>query len=256
MDSSLDRDILLLFDIDGTLTEPRLRINRQMKKFLESIRERVDIAIVGGSDQSKAEEQLGEDVVVDFDYCFFENGLVAYKDGVLVHKANIVDELGEKRLQKFINFCLRYIADLDIPVKRGTFIEFRSGMLNISPIGRNCTQEERLEFNRYDSEHRVREKFVQRLRHEFVDYDLNFSIGGQISFDVFPRGWDKTYCLNHIPIDHYDQIHFFGDKVMPGGNDYEIYNSSLVHGHYVVGPEDTQRLVGQLLSEILYPHSD
>lgn len=33
---------------------------------------------------------------------------------------------------------------------RGTFIEFRNGMLNISPIGRSCTQEERIEFSEID----------------------------------------------------------------------------------------------------------
>ena len=33
---------------------------------------------------------------------------------------------------------------------RGTFIEFRSGMLNVSPIGRNCSQEERDDFEKYD----------------------------------------------------------------------------------------------------------
>ena len=33
---------------------------------------------------------------------------------------------------------LHYIADLDIPIKRGTFIEFRNGMINVSPIGRNA----------------------------------------------------------------------------------------------------------------------
>lgn len=32
----------------------------------------------------------------------------------------------------------------------GTFVEFRSGMINVSPIGRNCSQEERDEFERYD----------------------------------------------------------------------------------------------------------
>ena len=45
---------------------------------------------------------------------------------------------------------LHYIADLDIPIKRGTFVEFRNGMLNVSPIGRNCSQEERDEFERFD----------------------------------------------------------------------------------------------------------
>ena len=58
--------------------------------------------------------------------------------------------LGEASLMRFINFVLHYIADLDIPIKRGTFIEFRNGMLNVSPIGRNCSQEEREEFERFD----------------------------------------------------------------------------------------------------------
>ena len=26
--------------------------------------------------------------------------------------------IGEEKLKKFINFCLHYIADLDIPIKR------------------------------------------------------------------------------------------------------------------------------------------
>ena len=31
---------------------------------------------------------------------------------------------------------------------------------------------------------------VAKLREEFADYELTYSIGGQISFDVFPQGWD------------------------------------------------------------------
>lgn len=80
-----------------------------------------------------------------------------------------------------------HCADLDIPVKRGTFIEFRNGMLNVSPIGRNCSQAERDEFERYDNGAGVRKAFVAALRQRFTDMDLEFSIGGQISFDVFPK---------------------------------------------------------------------
>jgi hypothetical protein len=32
----------------------------------------------------------------------------------------------------------------------GTFIEYRTGMMNISPIGRNCDREERDAFEVYD----------------------------------------------------------------------------------------------------------
>ena len=52
---------------------------------------------------------------------------------------------------------------------------------------------------------------VDALRAKFAHLDLTFSIGGQISFDVFPRGWDKTFCLRFL--DKYSEIHFFGDKV-------------------------------------------
>jgi len=27
---------------------------------------------------------------------------------------------------------------------------------------------------------------------------MTFSIGGQISFDCMPKGWDKTYCLKYL----------------------------------------------------------
>ena len=50
------------------------------------------------------------------------------------------------------------------------------------------------------------------LREKFADYGLQVSIGGQISFDVFPKGWDKTYCLRHVEKEGYKEIHFFGDK--------------------------------------------
>lgn len=38
----------------------------------------------------------------------------------------------------------------DISICSGTFVEFRNGMMNISPIGRNCTQDERDAFDEYN----------------------------------------------------------------------------------------------------------
>ena len=60
--------------------------------------------------------------------------------------------------------------------------------------------------------HGVRAAFVKVLKEKFANYGLTFSIGGQISFDVFPTGWDKTYCLRHVEDEGFEEIHFFGDK--------------------------------------------
>ena len=37
----------------------------------------------------------------------------------------------------------RYMSELKLPAKRGNFVEFRSGIINICPVGRSCTQAER-----------------------------------------------------------------------------------------------------------------
>ena len=72
-------------------------------------------------------------------------------------------------------------------------------MINVSPIGRNCSQEERDAFVVYNKEHHILEKFRETLIKNFGEkFGLEISIGGQISFDVFPKGWDKRYCLRFV----------------------------------------------------------
>ena len=181
-----------------------------------------------------------------FDYCFSENGLTAYRLGQQLASQSFIKYLGEDKYKRLANFILRYIADLELPVKRGTFIEFRNGMINVSPIGRNCSHAERNDFEAFDKQANVRPKMVEALKSEFEDYGLTYSIGGQISFDVFPTGWDKTYCLRHLEDEAFDEIHFFGDKTAKGGNDYEIYNHPDVKGHSVQSPQDTARILNEL----------
>ena len=112
-------------------------------------------------------------------------------------------------------------------------------MLNISPIGRNCSREERNDYEKFDLANNVRKNMVKAMENKFAHLNLKYSIGGQISFDVFPKGWDKTYCLNFIKAEDYDEIHFFGDKTFEGGNDYEIFTHERTIGHTVTSPEDT-----------------
>ncbi|XP_004240127.2 phosphomannomutase-like [Solanum lycopersicum] len=231
--------LIALFDVDGTLTAPRKECTPEMLKFMRELRKVVTIGVVGGSDLVKISEQLGISVMNDYDYVFSENGLVAHKDGKLIGKQRMKSFFGDEKLKEFINFTLCYIADLDIPIKRGTFIEFRSGMLNVSPIGGNCSQEEREEFVKYDKVQKIRETMISVLRGKFAHLNLTFSIGGQISFDVFPQGWDKTYCLRYL--EEFNEIHFFGDKTYKGGNDHEIYESKRTVGHTVTSPEDTMK---------------
>ncbi|KAF8479761.1 eukaryotic phosphomannomutase [Russula ochroleuca] len=240
---------LVLFDVDGTLSLARQSATPEMLELLKELRKKLVIGFVGGSDLVKITEQLtvtGNNPIDDFDFAFAENGLTAYRLGKPLESQSFIKYVGEERYKKLVNFILHYVADLDIPIKRGTFVEFRNGMMNVSPVGRNVSIQERLEFHAYDKIHGVRTAFVKVLQEKFADYGLTFAIGGQISFDVFPNGWDKTYALRHVENEGFEEIHFFGDKTSEGGNDYEIFSDSRTIGHTVTSPTHTMTIVKDL----------
>lgn len=99
-----------------------------MLQLLSALRHKCAIGFVGGSDLAKQQEQLGTPaipVTTLFDYCFAENGLTAIRLGQPLASQSFVGWLGEERYKKLVNFVLRYLADIECPVKRGTFVEFR-----------------------------------------------------------------------------------------------------------------------------------
>ncbi|XP_067875556.1 phosphomannomutase 1-like isoform X2 [Heterodontus francisci] len=240
-----EQHTLCLFDVDGTLTQARQKIAPELDEFFQRLRKKVKIGVVGGSDYIKIAEQLGEgeEVIQKFDYVFAENGTVQYRDGKFITKENY---LGEELLQELINFCLSYMAVIRLPRKRGTFIEFRNGTLNVSPVGRSCSFAERMEFSQIDKKEKIREKFVAALQKEFAGKGLKCTRGGMISFDIFPEGWDKRYCLDILEKDGIKIIHFFGNETEPGGNDHEIFHDPRTIGYTVESPEDTVRLCKEL----------
>ena len=72
---------IILFDVDGTLTDPRKLIAPETITYLASIQDHATLGVVGGSDLKKITEQLTPDAMGLFHYVFAENGLDAYVDG-------------------------------------------------------------------------------------------------------------------------------------------------------------------------------
>ncbi|KAI8026038.1 hypothetical protein LOK49_LG02G00966 [Camellia lanceoleosa] len=188
-------------DVDGTLTAPPKVVTPDMLKFMQELRKVVTVGVVGGSDLVKISEQLGNSAINDYDYEFAENGLVAYKDGKLIGtQVFLRSYLGEEKLK-------------------------------VRPFSCSFLHPESQRDHKIRKVH-IRPKMLSLLREKFAHLNLTFSIGGQISFDVFPQGWDKTCCLRYV--DDFHEIHFFGDGTYKGGNDHEIYESERTMGHTVI----------------------
>ena len=139
------------------------------------------------------------------------------------------------------------------PYRYGNHIEDRGSMVNFSIVGRNCTQEQREHFFKWDNEKDERKKISAFIKHKFKDLDA--VIGGQISIDIYPKGMDKSQIIEHIEDieEKYcpDKYIFIGDRTMEGGNDYPL--AKLMTGksfrdfYQSDGPEQTQKILESLI---------
>ncbi len=211
----MNRDkTLVIFDIDGTIAHHGEVVSKDMRAFLQQVRSKVSVALIGGSPLRQMYDKVGESIVHDVDYVFAENGLVAYAHGKLLREMRLAEALSEEQIQALINWALRYIADLALPVKRGTFVDFRTGLVNFSPAGRHLTKTERAKWVEYDVKH----------------------------------GWDKTFCMQYL--EHFETIHFFGDRFEEGGNDWPLLHHARITPHPITtettGPEMTREIATKL----------
>ena len=89
----------------------------------------------------------------------------------------------------------------------------------------NATPEQRVEFAKLDKKYKIRSKYFDVLCDIMKnnEFDVTIKLGGDTSFDIYPKGWDKTYALSHFEEGDWD-FWFVGDRCGVGGNDYEIFN--------------------------------
>ena len=116
--------------------------------------------------------------------------------------------------KELIDFLNKKIIESTYPLKFENHIEQRTGMVNFSVLGRNCSQEERKKYYNWDKIHKEREKIQSELTSLFPE--LNAQIGGEISIDIIPKGLDKSQIAKFF---ENENVSFFADKMDSGGND-------------------------------------
>jgi len=240
----------IIFDMDGTLSESRQPISDEMIDCLRKIPNSYKKYLVTGSDMAKIEEQIPVDVLLGvFDKVFACNGTRVYNtyldlddemnaaEPELIHKVSLTDFYSDSDLNHIVNTLLKLAHETHTKIKTGTFIEWRDSQINFSVVGRNCSREQREDYVKWDNKSKERKKLVEQLEDKFQGWGLSFRLGGQISIDITRQGWDKSYAFNNI-VEKPEDCVFFGDKIVPGGNDYDI---AVLCGKYhdVQGAADT-----------------
>ncbi len=255
---------IVLFDMDGTLTEPRGDFDTELLLSLRELSRNAEIGILTGSDLRYIESQLLR--LLKFSEIRFKlhllpcNGTKYYKPPVysndefeLVHENDMQQELGDPCLREIFRILAKSQEEAcysNIPLT-GHFIDYRGSMINWCPIGRNANKEQRKEFAIYDKENDFRKRLMNNLNTKVslrCPNKVDVKLGGETSFDIYPVGWDKTYGLRHF--NDY-KCWFVGDKCFPGGNDFEVHQMLSIEGRAYSTANTMQ--TGWIIREELLP---
>ena len=239
----------LLFDMDGTLTDPRQRISKDVVEALRGVAAGIKKHLVTGSDMTKVEEQIPNNVLLSlFSRVYACNGTRVFNcdldmddenlpiEPELIHKVTLRDHYSEADINHVANVLLKTAYKTHTKIKTGTFVEWRDSQINFSVVGRNCTTAQREDYVRWDNKSGERKKIIDHLREEFKGWGLSFRLGGQISIDITRDGWDKSYAFSNMSQTP-DQCIFFGDKICQDGNDFDIAMKCVKY-HHIESPAD------------------
>ncbi len=199
-----------IFDVDGTLTPSRQKIDFKFAEFFKEFCENNDVYLVTGSDRSKTMEQLGEDIYNACKKVYQCSGNQVYEGKAMVREVGWVVE------PKEVVWLEDRLAESKFPLRTGKHIEFRPGMVNFSTVGRGATLGERLLYVKFDDKNQERVKIAKKLKEEFPH--LEAVVGGETGIDIFPVGRDKSQIIG----DFRGPTKFYGDRMDPEGNDYPL----------------------------------
>ena len=229
-----------IFDVDGTLTQSRQQIDFKFMCFMIKFCCTYDVYLVTGSDRAKTIEQVGLDIYNRSIRVYNCSGSDVYEKDNNVYKSDW------QPYGKLINFLSDELDYSAFPHKTGNHIEHRPGGINFSILGRGeGNMEGRDEYVKWDINTSERISMADRIKSQFPD--LNVQIGGQTGLDISDS--DKSQIIKYFNFD--DDLHFFGDMMKEGQNDYplaEAVKERLGKTYHVKDWEETRTLVSRFSS--------
>jgi len=260
---------LVLFDMDGTLTPARKAIDWKTVVKLRELQKHADIGIVSGSPYNYIEQQMGLawreiNSLMPADLLIMPcNGTQIYQFLSIDAKPTFTQTYSTNMIEyvshSIYRILLSILTDLQnqviedypsLPLS-GNFISFRESMINWCTIGRDANHNMRNIFIDMDNRFSIRNKLKKQLNNELHVagiHNIVTSLGGSTSIDIYPKGWDKTYCLKHIDNDRL--IYFIGDKCHGDGNDRSLFEHSKTKAYETSGPSKTLLIIDDILLDI------
>jgi len=210
-----------VFDVDGTLTPSRDIIDSNFESFLLDWVTLRNVHLITGSDYEKTLEQIGPELAERVTAVHNCAGNSRWSRGQEMYRSEwtIPAEARTWLEQK--------LEESKFALRTGNHIEERCGLVNFSTIGRGANRAERMIYVKFDNLHKERQQLTKEFNEEFPG--LEASVGGETGIDIYEKGHNKAQLLSYL--EEVEEIHFFGDAIYEGGNDWPLAKAITARNH-------------------------
>ena len=211
-----------IFDVDGTLTPSRKKIDPKFEVFFLDFCANNKVYLVTGSDYPKTLEQVGKEILDRVQISFNCAGNEVWQKHKMIYKETWIPPA------EIINYLENLLEKSKFARRSGNHIEIRNGMLNFCIPGRNSDEQLRQEYILWDKSTSERIHLIEKIKHRYGDI-VDSYVGGETGIDIFPKGFGKKQTISKIKNKQTDILYYFGDQVFENGNDYD---AAILCNHY------------------------
>lgn len=237
------------FDVDNTLTRSKSQILPEHADILRTLSKRVDIVIVSGSKQEDIAGRFGNVDPIVYTTLSQSGNFAVKPDGTQLWKRTLTDT----QKQAIYAFIEKARAHTHPPVSdENDLTEDRGCQISFSFIGHH----EKVDIKeQFDPHFKIRAKVltdlhadVERLKN---DFNIEVAMGGTTVLDIFESGKNKGYNVLELTKAYgwnVDECVYFGDALMPGGNDASVVG--IIPTYQVANYNETFAILNSLLKEL------
>lgn len=244
---------LIIFDLDGTLTESKAALTSNMGSLLTRLMAKMPVAIMSGGSYAQFEKQLLSSMPKDANfenlYLFPTSAAQCYtwKDGAwrFLYNNPFTPEDKSRISQALLESLRETGLDQPPPQLWGEQTEDRGTQITWSALG----QEAPIEMKKsWDPDRKKRLPLQAALLARLPGFSIRINAANSI--DITREGMTKAYGirqlseLTHVPI---SSMLYVGDALFPGGND-EIVKETGISTEQVDGPAVTARVIERILT--------
>lgn len=244
---------LIIFDLDGTLTESKAPMDEKTSALLSGLLKKKMVAIIGGGKYEQFQKQFLPYLRASKEelkrlFLFPTNSTAFYRLSGSTWKRIYHRDLSRQEKKKIFDA-------FDVTFKKhnykhpkniyGVLIEDRGSQVSFSAHGQLAPMKVKEMWNKTKD---VRPQLMKTLSKLLPQFEVRR--GGLTTIDVTRKGIDKAYGVRQIQkalgIQIKDML-FIGDALYPGGNDYAAEKTG-VECIQVSGPKETHRIIKLLMN--------